>query len=166
MEANENIGEKDELPPESVADEQVATIESPVVEGILEKLEPEEREILAMSSYSGPLPPPEYLKGYVEVHPEAANKIFQWAEDEQNHRHYMEKESMKKSFRYNSIGLLGGIILSLFFIVGGFVLIILDKDAIGISIMAPFIISLATLLVRGRRKANEEENEDKHEKEP
>src|SRR5690606_21758571 len=85
-------------------DEQSATIESPVVEGILKKLEPEEREILAMS-YSGPLPPPEYLKGYIEAYPEAAEKIFQYAEEEQKHRHYMEKESMERSFRQSSIGL-------------------------------------------------------------
>lgn len=155
-------GSSDLLIHKSDDEEIAATVESPVIEGILKKLEPEEREILALSSYSGPLPPPEYLKGYVEVYPEAANQIFRWAEDEQKHRHYMEKESLKKSFRYNSIGLIGGIVLSLFFIVGGFILIILDKDVLGVSVIAPFIISLITLVVRGKNKIDKNDKEEKN----
>lgn len=123
------------------------------VQHILEKLEPEEKQLIStMISYSGPLPPPEYLKGYAEVYPEAPLKIFGWVEEQQNHRHEMERNHMNKSFRYSLFGLIGGFVLSLVFIIGGFILIMMDKEVLGISLMAPFIITLATLLITQNRK--------------
>ena len=74
---DQNIKQEDELLKGN--DEVAASIEDPEVEHIFEKLEPDEQELIGtMISYSGPLPPPNYLKGYVEVYPEAAERIFQW----------------------------------------------------------------------------------------
>ena len=137
-------------------------VEQSEVQHILEKLEPDEQQLIStMISYSGPLPPPEYLKGYAEVYPEAPAKIFGWVEEQQSHRHEMERNHMNKSFRHSLFGLIGGFILSLIFIIGGFVLIMMDKEVLGISLMAPFIITLATLLITQKRKDKQSESDSK-----
>jgi len=51
-------------------------MESPeTVEKILKKLEPEEQEMVSMF-FSGPLPPPDILKDYAEIYPDAPEKLF------------------------------------------------------------------------------------------
>lgn len=127
---------------------------------ILEKLEPEEKELIStMISYSGPLPPPEYLRGYAEVMEDAPKRIFGWVEDQQAHRHSMEKEHLSNSFRIHNRGMLFGLIITMLFMAMGFTLIIMDKEVIGITLMAPFIITLATLIIT-RTRGNEREKEN------
>lgn len=144
-------------------DEAVATLESPEVEHIFEKLEPEEQEIIGtmVSSYSGPLPPPDYLQGYVEVYPEAAERIFQWVEENQSHRHQMEKDHLDKTFKHSRLGIIGGIILSLLFIILSFSLIILDKEVIGLTFIGGYIVSLVAIIVSQKSK-KESENIEKN----
>lgn len=144
--------------------EEAAGVEThPEYGQILDKLDPDEQEIIStMISYSGPLPPPGILKGYSEIYPEAADKIFGWAENEQDHRQSLEKEHMYKSFNLRNTGLIGGIIISLTFILGGFILILLDKELLGLSFVAPIILSLVTLFVtqRGKREKDIDKKAD------
>lgn len=91
---------------------------------------------------SGPLPPPEILKGYAEVYPDASEKTFKWVEEQQSHRHHMEEKQMDMFLKQNTIGVISGVIIALAFVVGGIILIIMDKEVIGLSIMAPVIISI------------------------
>jgi uncharacterized membrane protein len=53
---------------------------------------------------SGPLPPAELLKAYEEAQPGAADRIISFAEIEQIHRHYMEKDTVEKAFRRDRYG--------------------------------------------------------------
>lgn len=129
------------------------------VEQILDKLEPEEQSIIA-TMFSGPLPPPEHLQGYAEVYPDAPEKIFGWVEEQQNHRHYMEEKHLNKSFRQNTIGIISGVLVSLVFVIGGIVLIIMDKEIYGLSVMTPVIISIAGILINQRRAEKDEKDDD------
>lgn len=142
-------------------DEIAATSEE--AENIFEKLEPEEQEELIATMFSGPLPPPEHLAGYAEVHPEAPEKIFQWVEDQQNHRHKMEENHMNKSFRQSTIGIFSGVLISLVFIVGGIILILLDKEVYGLSVMAPVILSILGIIKHRNNSNRNTENEDSEE---
>lgn len=92
---DENSSEVEKLKKNlSTAEDEMAATISPEASEVLEKLDPEEqRTIEMMSSYSGPLPPPEYLQGYVDAYPEAAERIFHWVEEQQSHRHLMEKSN-------------------------------------------------------------------------
>ena len=47
---------------------------------------------VAASAFSGPLPPPNILEQYNKVIPSAAERIFQMAEKEGEHRRYIEKK--------------------------------------------------------------------------
>lgn len=64
------------------------------VQKVLEKLKPEDRRIflrgyaqmVQVSSFNGPIPHPETLKGYEEVLKGSADRIISMAEKEQQHR--------------------------------------------------------------------------------
>ena len=45
------------------------------------------------TEYSGQIPPPYLLRQFDEVIPGTAARIIQWAEDEQSHRHRLEREA-------------------------------------------------------------------------
>lgn len=130
------------------------------VDHILEKLDPEEQEIIStMISYSGPLPPPDYLKGYAEVYAEAPEKIFGWVEEQTKHRQLIEKDYLNKKFKYNSMGMIFGFLISVLFIAGGFTLIMLDKEAIGIGLMTPIIVTLVGLLITQKKDTSKNNDE-------
>lgn len=147
-------------------EEASATVKEDKVEHILEKLEPEEQEVIMTAiSYSAPIPPPDILKGYAEIYPDAPEKIFNWVDDQQRHRHEMEKEHLNKSFSHSKIGMIGGIFLSFSFIICAFVLIVLDKEFLGMSLIGGYIVSLVGILVarKGIEKKREDSNNDEGE---
>ncbi len=57
------------------------------------------------SEFSGPLPHPEILAKYENVFPGAAERIFQMAENQANHRRSMEKDSLHFSARDSLLGI-------------------------------------------------------------
>lgn len=72
--------------------------------------------------YSGPLPPPEYIAAYKDVLPDAPERIFAMAEQEQKHRHNIENEVAMRTLRQRSTGQILGFVLALLFGVASFVL--------------------------------------------
>src|SRR5699024_9951498 len=102
----------------------------------------------------------EHLHGYAEVYPEAPEKIFRWVEEQQNHRHYMEEKHLNKSFRQNTIGIISGVLVALVFVIGGIVLITMDKEIYGLSVMAPVIISIVGILITQKRTQENNEQDD------
>ena len=65
------------------------------------------------SEFSGPLPHPEILAKYENVFPGAAERIFQMAENQANHRRSMEKDSLHFSARDSLLGILFGFIIAM-----------------------------------------------------
>ena len=56
-----------------------------------EELEDSEQQEAIAAAFSGPLPPPGILHAYDEVVQEGAERIMSMAEDEQDHRHEIER---------------------------------------------------------------------------
>lgn len=54
--------------------------------------------------FSGPLPPPEVLSKYNEVHPDAAERIIAMAENESKHRRNIEQMVVQNEYREARIG--------------------------------------------------------------
>jgi uncharacterized membrane protein len=140
----------------------------PEVGEIFDRLDPDKKRVVSrMFQYSGPVPPPELLRGYAEVYPDAPEKIFSLAENQQKHRQELEKEGLKKSYKYQLTGLTFGFLIALVLIVGALVLILMDKEILGISLLGPTFIGLVTLFVSQNRKDNStkkrNENEDEFE---
>lgn len=147
-------------------EEEVRTVQelNPEVEQILEKLEPEEKEIIStMISYSGPLPPPEYLRGYAEVYPDAPKKIFAWVDQQQEHRHKMDEKILDKSFKQSMYGLFGGLVIAILFVILGFVLIFNDKEFAGFGMMSPVVVTIGGYLILQRKKQKNDSEEEQEE---
>jgi len=148
-----------------------ASLADTEVEEILEKLEPEEQSLIA-TMFSGPLPPPEVLAGYAEVYPDAPEKLFCWVEEQQEHRHYMDKEYLKKDFNYKTFGIICGLAVVFAFLLFGFLLILNDKEIIGVGVMVPALTPLVALFVnqkikneKGNNKTDKEINNREDDKE-
>ena len=60
--------------------------------------------MMEQSSYSGPLPKPSDFAAYKDALPSAPERIMTMAEEEQTHRHTIEKELLKNANRENFLG--------------------------------------------------------------
>lgn len=86
------------------------------VSEVLSEIEPEKREIIAgamvaMESYSGPLPSPEDFKAYKDVLDSAPERILAMAERQQEHRMAVEKRLLDIDARESHRGQVTGAVL-------------------------------------------------------
>lgn len=149
--------------------EQVAETD-PEVGVIVDKLDPDEIKkvdsVIKAEAYAGPIPHPDHLEKYAEIYEKAPEIIFSMAEQQQSHRHYMQKTEMTKILNMERLGIVLGFVLALFFLLGGFALIAFDKEIYGV---AAVIIGLVTLFARNKPKnsqENKQNNENESENEP
>ncbi len=63
------------------------------------------------SSFSGPIPPPELLKGYNEVIQNGAERIISMAENQSKHRIQLEDYAIKEELSQSRLGQIFGFIL-------------------------------------------------------
>ncbi|WP_445479191.1 DUF2335 domain-containing protein [Lysinibacillus irui] len=161
---------------EEVEDTSSELIEKhPEVERILEKLDPQDKDVLMTSMrqemYSGPLPHPDHLKGYAECYPDAPKEIFEMVKKQMDHRHDMDskrtelqKDNLNKHYFNLNLGLICGFILAFTFLISGVVLILMDKGGYGLFVISTVIVSLVGFFVIGKRhKDDETENNDSNE---
>ena len=97
----------------------------------------------AYQSFEGPIPPPEWLRGYNEIEPGLASRIVSMAEDNQNHRHEQERAALQHDVSFRARGQAFGFALGLFGLAGGFGLVALGHSVVG---LVSFIGVLATLI--------------------
>lgn len=141
-------------------------IEKNLPKEVLDKL-PENKEerksfLLAMSesiSFNGPLPPPEYLHGYEQTLPGAADRVISMAEKEQAHRHKEENKIITTSISVSILGLVFGFILVVFF---GYITLELGKAGQTKSCIAVGATTaiLASIFVLRQWKGNKESRKD------
>lgn len=109
----------------------------------------QEVKLVHQEAYQGPLPHPDLLVKYEEIIPGSAERILSMAEKEQQHRHQLENEVIKKEIAQKGKGLNFGFTLALLIIVVGAYLLIIDKSLQGFSlilgsiamIIAPFFFN-------------------------
>lgn len=81
------------------------------------------------SEFSGPLPPPEVLAKYEDVFPGAAERIFQMAENQAQHRRSLERISLKLASRDSLLGIITGFIIAIAGIAGGIYIVYLNPSS-------------------------------------
>lgn len=109
----------------------------------------QEVKLVHQEAYQGPLPHPDLLVKYEEIIPGSAERILSMAEKEQQHRHQLENEVIKKEIAQKGRGLYFGFTLALLIIVVGAYLLVIDKSLQGFSlilgsiamIIAPFFFN-------------------------
>lgn len=104
-------------------------------------------KITLEQSFSGPLPPPEYLAAYSQISPDLVGRIVSASEEERSHRHRMDRHQA----RYAYLGLAAGLIVAVLFLVVAAWLINNGHDLAG-TVLATFdLVALAAVFVLGRR---------------
>lgn len=106
------------------------------------KPQPQNHQMTAMASYSGPLPPANQFAQYEETLPGAADRILSLTEKEAEHRHKNEDAIVEKSMFLGDRGQIFAFILSLISLGGILASILLKQPTAAI---APTIIALTGL---------------------
>lgn len=107
-------------------------------------------------SYSGPIPPPEMLRGYEEILPGAMDRILAMAERQESHRHSLESASVLGNLDAQRTGqYIAGTVVILGMGIGAF-LISTGKDIAGFTAMlTPLGIAAGLFLVGRAKQASE-----------
>ncbi len=90
---------------------------------------------------SSPIPPPEIMKGYNALMPDAMEKFFALAEKQSNHRQEIEKIEVINQNKRANIGLWAAWSISFLCIIIGAFLIYKDKPISGFTLITSTVIS-------------------------
>lgn len=120
--------------PEQSGDDETAEAE------VLKPQAPSKGMLIAeQTMFIGPLPSPECLRAYGEVIPNLPETLINNFQTESAHRRACEKKEIELEERYlehtiwaGKAGMVMAFVLSLLLIVGGFFLIYIGKDVIGV----------------------------------
>jgi uncharacterized membrane protein len=119
-----------------------------------------ERALLSLTAtfagWSSPYPPPELLRGYEDVLKGSANRIIAMAENQQEHRHFLEETTITGANRRAWWGLWLGFVISLVVLGLGTLVILEGHSWAGASIMGVDVVALAGIFVYGRREQRKE----------
>lgn len=135
---------------------------------VLESLPDDKRRVIVgalcaieeSSSFRGPLPPPELLKGYEEILPGASERILKMAEKQQEHRMHIEKTIVERQTKQSGYGQIwGGLLATLFGLIALF-LGYKGHDVLAGIIGTTTIIGLATIFVLQKRPKTSRKEED------
>ena len=128
------------------------------------KWQPPTRRISAsISSFQGPLPPPEALEQYNRIVPDGASRIVAMAESQIRHRQTLESAVVNGNVAAQYRGQVMSFILGLVAILGGIGLIAYDKDAQGLAAIITAFVALAGVFVYGRVEQRRERERKREE---
>lgn len=103
------------------------------LEDQVERLESQLVQIRAGAFFSGPLPPPDVLRGYEDACPGAAERILAMAEKQADHRRAMETRNQTQGGRREWLGMILGFLVAMSAIGGGVYLIRHGSQAEGLT---------------------------------
>lgn len=119
------------------------------------------------SEFSGPIPPPNIIKGYEEILPGAADRIIRMAETQACHRQAMEKKMVDSESRDSLLGIFFAFSLGIGCLIAAVVMVIfvpqnagaISAAVLGVtgigSITSSFIRSIKGTNERNQKKHNE-----------
>ena len=113
--------------------------------------------------HAGPLPPPETLKEYNEILPDAAERIFSMAEKEQEHHHTTEIMLVDHEIKKTSKGQNFALITALTGTVGAVICAFLGQEVIGAVVGGSTLASLVSSFLSAKQKKKREKNDDNRE---
>ncbi len=135
----------------------------------IEQMPPESQKLVfkaVKSSFSGPLPHPEIMKGYEEVVPGAAQRILDMTEKRMDHRMNLETRDMDlahknldKEFNLAKTSLIFGGIMGLILIIACIILVYQDKTIAGFSMLIPIVLALIVKKTMDNKKNQEPSTE-------
>lgn len=124
---------------------------------------PARRVSASISAFQGPLPPPEMLERYNHVVPNGADRIVAMAEGQLRHRQRLESTVVDGNVNAQKRGQIFAFTLGLIAIIGGIVLIALNKNAQGLAAIITAFVALAGVFVYGRWEQERERERKRRE---
>lgn len=115
------------------------------------------------SSYQGPLPPPEILRGYEDCLPGSAERIFANFEKQTQHRIGMEKAALSSGIKSQDRGQIMAFVLFLVALVGGFGLAYVGRELAGVAAVIAALagpLALFFFAKRGGKKELEKKRQE------
>lgn len=99
-----------------------------------------------IAEFSGPLPPPSYLREYDTIVSGAADRIISMAEAEQKHRHRWERSALNNT----TIGLWFGFLIALGLVGGGVYSVYIGQPYVAGGFLTAGAIGMVPALIRGK----------------
>src|SRR3990172_9810621 len=103
------------------------------------------------SSFSGPIPPPEILKGCNEVVKDGGERIVVMAEKQSGHRIDLENYAIKEELKQSRLGQVCGFVLGLVGLILATILALLGHEGIAGIFGTITIVGLVTVFVIGKK---------------
>ncbi|GHT31390.1 membrane protein [Bacteroidia bacterium] len=113
------------------------------------------------SMFSGPVPPPEILKGYNEIIPNSAERMLVMAEKQLGHLIEIENHAIKEELKQSRLGQLFGFILGLVGFGLATFLAFFGHETIAGIFGTTTIVGLVTVFVLGKKVQKEKTKEEK-----
>src|SRR3989344_6096073 len=110
------------------------------------------------TSFSGPLPPPEILRGYESILPGLADRVVKMAENQSTHRQRLESRVIWFDGIRSSLGLVFGLIIALAGIVAGMYLILNGNSTTGLaSLIIPLGVIVGAFVYQKQKESKDKE---------
>lgn len=107
--------------------------------------------------YSGPIPHPDHLRQYEEIVPGSGDRLIKMAESQVTHRQNSENKIIDFEIKNKGRGQIFGFILAIAGIIGGFILVLNDKDAIGMSALLGSVGALVLAFIYGKKNNSQDD---------
>jgi uncharacterized membrane protein len=107
-------------------------------------------------SFSGPLPHPEILQRYNDIHPGAAERIIRMAEEQGAHRRHLEKTAISAHAFTERLGPILGFIVAMTAVVGGIWLLSKGLRIEGLTSILGTVAALAGVFIYGKSQQTKE----------
>jgi len=114
-----------------------------------------------LTTFQGPLPHPDILKGYNEVVPNGAERIFALAEKQTEHRMSLERKVIDEEIRLSLRGQNFGFILGLTGLTLSALLAFLGHEVVAGIFASTTIIGLVTVFVVGKKLSLKDDDSSK-----
>ena len=99
-----------------------------------------------VAEFSGPLPPPSYLREYEAITPGAGDRIISMTEREQQHRHAWERSALSNT----TVGLCFGFLIALALVGGGIYSVTVGQPYVAGGFLTASAIGMVPALIKGR----------------
>jgi uncharacterized membrane protein len=109
--------------------------------------------------YKGPLPSPSLLKEFDSVVPGCAERIIRMAEEQSNHRQFLEKTVIVGDSKRANHGLWVGGAIAVLFLVGAVFLIHEGHDWAGVALGSVDLVGIVGAFIYGTRSRKAERSE-------
>jgi uncharacterized membrane protein len=114
------------------------------------------RADIALSHFSGPLPPPEQLAKYEQILPGAADRIMRMAEHQASHRQSQELAIVRSGIAAQWAGISCAFVIAMTAIVGGIWLSSQGMSAVGLTSIIAALCALVGTFIYGKSEQKKE----------